>query len=326
MVKHDEIFNQQIVDMYNGGKTVSYIMNILKCSKSYVYKILHANNITLQHSCNTRCSRFLESDVKDMYELYQNGSTLKDVGKVYNIGPKRVGELFSKYGYAARNASDSHKKYTINENFFDDINTQEKAYCLGLLYADGTNSRKRNSISIGLQERDKELLEKVRSVMNINKPLYFEKNNKSYGQDSYRLDIVNKHMSEILNDIGMVPNKSLVLTYPTCIPNKLMHHFLRGYFDGDGYISHGRDYTAEIMGTESFCLSVQEILLQQGIESKIYNTTLRKETSTRRLYIGKKANFKKFIDYIYTDATIYLDRKYLTATSKFNNINGPLSA
>lgn len=326
MVKYDETFNKQIVDMYNSGKTVLYIINILKCSKDYVYKTLHTNGVTLKHDWNTRHSRFSESDVESMYELYQNGSTLKEVGRIYNIGPKRVGELFSKYGYATRNTSDAHKKYKINENFFDDINTQEKAYCLGLLYADGTNFRKRNSISISLQEQDKELLEKVCVAMGIDKPLYFEKNNKSYGQDSYRLNIVNKHMSEALNNIGMIPNKSLVLTFPTCIPNELMHHFLRGYLDGDGYISHGEDYTAEIMGTESFCLSIQEILLQQGIESKIYNTTLHKETPTRRLYIGRKENFKKFIDYIYTDATIYLDRKYLTAISKFNNINDSLSA
>lgn len=325
MIKHDENFNQQIVDMYNSGKTVLYITNILKCSKSYVYKLLHLKNVKFQHDWDTRHVRFLECDVDNMYSLYQKGSTLKDVGKVYNIGPKRVGELFKQYGYNTRNVSDAHKKYKINEDFFDAINTQEKAYCLGLLYADGTNITKRNSISIGLQERDKELLEKVRSAIGIDKPLYFEKNNKEYGQNIYRLNIVNKHMSKVLNNIGMVQNKSLILTFPTCIPDELMHHFIRGYVDGDGYISRGRDYTAEIMGTESFCLSIQKILLRCGIDSQIYNTTLHKETSTRRLYIGRKENFKKFIDYIYTDATIYLDRKYLIAMSKLNNIDNSLS-
>ena len=81
------------------------------------------------------------------------------------------------------------------------------------------------------------------------------------------------------------------------------------------------------MGTESFCLSIQKILFQHDIDSKIYNTTLHKETSTRRLYIGRKDNFKKFINYIYTDATIYLERKYLTAMLKINdNINNSLPA
>ena len=328
MNRYDENFNQEIVDMYNKGEKSIDIINKLGCSKGYVYKILHDYNVILNHNWNTRESQFKDSDVSAMYELYQTGKCLREIGEKYGITKTTVSFLFKKYGYNTRNSSDSHRKYTIDETFFDNIDTQEKAYCLGLLYADGTNLRRDNSIQIGLQEQDKDLLEKVRIAMNINKPLYFQKNTKSYGQNTYRLEFVSKHMSERLSDIGMVPNKSLILEFPTCVPEELMSHYLRGYMDGDGYISHRKnDYTVEIMGTESFCLSIQKILFQHDIDSKIYNTTLHKETSTRRLYIGRKDNFKKFINYIYTDATIYLERKYLTAMLKINyNINNSLPA
>lgn len=33
-----------------------------------------------------------------------------------------------------------YRKYEINQDFFDEINTQEKAYFLGILFADGYNN------------------------------------------------------------------------------------------------------------------------------------------------------------------------------------------
>lgn len=140
------------------------------------------------------------------------------------------------------------------------------------------------------------------------------------------MSLFSEYMSNKLNDIGMAPNKSLILKFPTCVPDDLMHHFIRGVFDGDGYISHGGDYTCEIMGTEDFCIELQRKLLEVGIDSKIYNTTLRKETSTRRLYIGKKDNVRKFLNYIYKNSTVYLERKHEIALSKYKYINNTLTA
>lgn len=46
-------------------------------------------------------------------------------------------DALRRWGVKTRNLSDSHRQYNIDENYFDTINTEEKAYWLGFIYADG---------------------------------------------------------------------------------------------------------------------------------------------------------------------------------------------
>ena len=65
-------------------------------------------------------------------------------------------------GYKAKSQSELQRKYNIDETFFDVIDTEEKAYFLGLLYADGCNATNRNAVILSLKEDDKEILEKIK--------------------------------------------------------------------------------------------------------------------------------------------------------------------
>lgn len=49
----------------------------------------------------------------------------------------------------------------INDSFFEKIDTEEKAYFLGLFYADGCNYINGNAsrVALSLQEDDKKILE-----------------------------------------------------------------------------------------------------------------------------------------------------------------------
>ena len=81
--------------------------------------------------------------------------------------------MLKRNGYEAKSASELKRKYPIQEDFFDVIDTEEKAYVLGLLYADGYNNTDRNSVSLSLKESDKEILEKVTSLIQPTKPLSY---------------------------------------------------------------------------------------------------------------------------------------------------------
>ena len=81
-----------------------------------------------------------------------------------------------------------NKKYNYNENFFEEINTPEKAYFLGLLYADGTNVQlpTTKTMSITLQEQDVSILERFKKALNSEYPLLFlERQNTNFNY--YRL-------------------------------------------------------------------------------------------------------------------------------------------
>lgn len=50
------------------------------------------------------------------------------------------------------------RKYSLNESYFEKIDSEEKAYFLGFLFSDGSVSK--YSLNLSLAEVDKEILEK----------------------------------------------------------------------------------------------------------------------------------------------------------------------
>lgn len=266
----------------------------------------------------------------EIIDLYQNGMSLEKIGLKYEASRHAIKTVLNKMGVQTRDDSHKGRKYTINENYFDEIDTPNKAYILGLLYADGCNHRETNHVNLELQERDKDILDKIKVELETNKPLYFNELNKrsDQWQNAYRLNICNKHISETLEEKGVVPRKSLILEFPEWLPDEFLSHFLRGYMDGDGHIQCFTCRNASFASTENFCLAVQKRLNNIGIESHIHNTQ-NKENSTRILYIFKISNIIKFLDYIYKDAELYIQRKYdayQTFLEETKNTNNSLSA
>jgi len=58
-----------------------------------------------------------------------------------------------------KSVSQAQRKYSLNENYFDEIDTSNKAYILGFLYADGYNNRINNTVVLSLFKQDREILE-----------------------------------------------------------------------------------------------------------------------------------------------------------------------
>ena len=244
--------------------------------------------------------------------MYKNGIFIKDIAKDFNVGERRVSDILKKHNIEVVFSYEMLRKYSLNENYFDCIDTQDKAYLLGLLYADGCNSN--GSIFIRLQERDKDILEKMNAALDSDRPLRFIDYSLRDGccQNQYSLSITNQHMSDQLSSLGMIPNKSLTLEFPQWINTDLYPHFIRGYFDGDGYVSKNlNNAKLSIVGTKSFCEKVKEIVGEfVGINAYVYLCHKNELTTTRTLQISGRNQIKKFLDYIYNNANLYLDRKY----------------
>jgi hypothetical protein len=179
-----------------------------------------------------------------------------------------------------------------------------------------------------LQEQDKHILEDINVLLKSDRNLYFIDYHNKYSnhgynrQDQYGLEIVNKYMSTRLKELGVVERKSLILKYPEWLPDELFRHFIRGYMDGDGTISTTR-YASSFVGTYEFCEAVQNKILELlHIKSGIYHD--KRKNHCYSLNIKNYKDSKTFLDYIYQDATIYLQRKYDIYNEKY--INNSLSA
>jgi hypothetical protein len=211
-------------------------------------------------------------------------------------------------------------KYITNKNFFDRIDTEEKAYFLGFMYADGNNyinAPHTYEVSIKLQEQDKYILEKFRDLISPKSNIKLYKDNKSQTY-LYALRISSKLLCNQLISLGCVPNKSLILEFPNFIEDNLLNHFIRGYFDGDGSIykrppkvSGQIDYSVQFISSNKFCAKLKNIL-----ENKlnIYFTLRLSKPKTNQITttisVGGNKQVKRMLDYLYKDATIYLPRKY----------------
>ena len=134
------------------------------------------------------------------------------------------------------------KEYEIDETFFQSIEQENQAYILGFLYADGCNQIYENTryVSMCQLEQDKDILDKIKREMKFNNPDYVVEVQKSNNKIKYKLQIYSRKISKDLEKLGVTANKSLTLQFPTFIPDSLMPHFIRGYFDGDGCVWEGK--------------------------------------------------------------------------------------
>lgn len=213
-----------------------------------------------------------------------------------------------------RTYSECNRRYKINEHYFDKIDTSNKAYILGLLYADGCNNIDHYSITISLQEEDKHVLEFIKNELEYYGPLRFnelsKKNPKHKNQ--YILCINNEYMSKRLNELGVVNAKSLILTFPNFIEDKLLPSFVMGYFDGDGCISYDEKrqkcYT-KTAGTNEFCSTLSMILNSLGCKHHIIHPKQCNNSNTFVLQTGGNKSSLIFLSWMYDNTEFHMKRK-----------------
>ena len=132
-----------------------------------------------------------------------------------------------------------NREVHVNEHFFDSWNT-DMAYILGLWFADGHMRIQCGGHYISFASIDREHLENIKNIMEItNKTGVVNRNHNNNSHTCYYFSIGNKHIYKRILELGGVPNKSLKMLLPDNLPNNYFFDFLRGYFDGDGYVVLG---------------------------------------------------------------------------------------
>lgn len=278
---------------------------------------------------------FNVKELEDIKKSYINGESSVKIGKRYNVGHKVILRVLHEMNVDV-DQKRLVRKYSIDESFFDNIDTPNKAYIVGFLHSDGSNNLNKSTISISLQEEDKDILELIRKEIKSEKPLefidYSNKHNFGYSyKNQYRLLMFSKHMCEELNNKGITPNKSLIIGFPNWLNKDLIPHYIRGVYDGDGsiYRAYKNDnnlpVTVTITATESFCKSLQKICKEElNINSGIYDASCHNGI-TKVFTLSGRNIAKKFLDWIYQNAELYLQRKY-NRYCDYYNINNSLSA
>ncbi len=269
--------------------------------------------------------RKVELSLEKVKELFSTNKRVNDIAKELGCCRPVLDDFIKLHNLERRRPSKiggQTKIYSINENYFETIDTSEKAYFLGLLYADGCNTKV--GLSISLEETDKSILDKFNLTLGSNRPLYYKeaswrefKCGKYFCKPSYILTLTNIKISRDLVNLGCVPRKSLILTFPSeeILPKEFQRDFIRGYFDGDGciYNKKGRE-SFGLIGTSMFLNKVNEIISSECrvslVNLKPPSKSNKDNGITKYLVYGGSNQVCRIREWLYKDTNLYLNRKH----------------
>lgn len=236
------------------------------------------------------------------YKKYTSKELGNIIGRTSNAVLTKLKRLNLKYD----------KKYYYNQSFFEHIDTEEKAYWLGFLYADGyvINKRESRNYEVGIQLKASDYLHlmKFNKSLNGNVQITF-KDRERWGK-IHRICEIRIYCKQMVNDLiqhGCIPNKTFDINMPI-IPDELVRHFVRGFFDGDGSVFKKKRCYGLYTNITSASLSFLN-QLRQVLNNKNINTYIDEDRNHYKMFTSGKDSSYAFLQYIYEDCNIYLTRK-----------------
>lgn len=244
---------------------------------------------------------------KDILRDYQQRIPVSVICEQYGISVAGLKHIRDKYGAEPR------RRTLANVEFFDSIDTEEKAYWLGFIAADGNVYK--DCLGVRLSKQDEQHLVKLRSSLGSGAKI--EQGDNGRGKTAVRLRVSSPQLCKSLHEYGITPAKSHTMQINLeGVPTNLHRHFWRGVVDADGWISitsnsncktqkvmlglAGNPYTMNLF--RNFAHSV-------GVKSPM-KSVQRKGRPTQQVAIGGKADLELLLSCLYDDCSVFLDRKY----------------
>ena len=239
-------------------------------------------------------------------------TNITEIAKEFKISPNELSNYISTYYPDVKILG----KANFNEFIFDSIDTEEKAYWLGFIFADGTisssplreDAKTQYQFELSLSSKDLNHLEKFAKFIEYKQPLYCD-------EIRCRLSVYSKHLWQVLNVNGCTPQKSLTLKFPKVELFKsrdLIRHFIRGYFDGDGCLTwSNKEHTRpeiSVLGTDEMLYSIISYL---PLTTKPILKILHPDKQSITKYFGVSGEKAyEIASYLYNNSIINLQRKY----------------
>lgn len=293
-----------------------------------IYDYLHGDSVHVlkqkYHHQDTKIKEFLvEADVyrgrnysrtslknidihQELIKKYEDGSSLSQLGKEYHLHVKMVKKILKEHDIEIRPTQIQSRKYSVNSDFFSQP-SHNMWYIVGFIAADGNIAKYSNSLDIALAQKDADILEKILKEMNFSGSVkYFTPKS---GHPKCRLTITDKKIVTDLEKYNVIRAKTFVYKMPE-IPDEFLGDFLRGYFDGDGWIASDGKESSIVTASVSFRDDLLNLYNRLNINYRVYTDT-RKEHPCYDIRLFAK-DTKKFCEIIYNglnENSLFLSRK-----------------
>lgn len=255
--------------------------------------------------------RFWNNNKQKIIDLYvKEYKNIKQISKLYQCKDTTISGKLKEWGVEIR--KDANHRYNnlkqVDIDFLDNINTEQKAWLVGYILADGCVTTT-GKIMFGCKDED--ILPKIKNMLSSDVSIRKDSHN------NFAMTICSRKLTSRLCEMGITPKKSYGFDFNktlSYIPKRLLCHFVRGMFDGDGSIRYynyeyakGYQYHLGYTGIKEVCKFVDKFLSLQTKMIKEHNSEITHTIRTANSQIIVNA-----YNILYKNATIYSDRKFNT--------------
>ena len=225
-----------------------------------------------------------EEQIDYIVKHYNQNHNVKELANLFSTSQASMRSLLHKQGINTILTCDKEKiLHPRNSDYFEIIDSPDKAYWLGFLYADGYVNKKKHQLRINLQKKDEEHLQKFLKALGATNTSVKYTTKKMDGKiyEGAYIAFGDKKMVDDLINKGCIQSKSLVIKFPTedIVPEHLLSHFIRGVYDGDGTITYQthsitklKYFSMGILGTEDLLQGIQKFLGKINLKLEDKNT------------------------------------------------------
>lgn len=245
--------------------------------------------------------------LEEIISLFKEGKNTSEIGELLGCSQSNISGRLRRAGFNtkrdySKTRFHGHRTHSVDDHYFDIIDTEGKAYFLGLMYADGSVTK----TQFYLKLKDEDILHKFKSELKCTYPIRTIES----PWKAYILQVSSITLCRNLIKWGCIPNKTSVIRLPN-ISNELIRHFIRGFFDGDGCLQlndkiyHCRFDLAS--ASLEFLKDVRPIITANSLT----NGSLNKEAKYEVWHLNYSGHqVVKILNWLYKDTHFFLKRKY----------------
>lgn len=255
---------------------------------------------------------------QEIVNLYNNGMSAYDIQKLTNY--KSVNSIYNILRKETSMRSKAgNKNPNLIHNYFEKIDSERKAYFLGFIFADGNITLRKNSqscIAIEIKNYDSYILEIFKQELKTDNTI------ESTRKDCKRIRIHSDKMQQDLEKYNIIPDKCHKHNQCIILEEPFMSHFIRGMYDGDGWISQrqsSKRLTFGLCGTYESIDSIKNYLINKLELSNVQTNNYLNKIPF--FTFQKQSDVEKIYHYLYDNATIYLTRKKDIFNKVYTEVN-----
>lgn len=257
--------------------------------------------------------------IKQTHLQHLQGKSIVELSKLIGLTRHNLRKRFITLGLPYQRL---HERSTTVHRFFDKIDSEIKAYLLGFIAGDGgiTNNGRHRNIAVGVQERDRCIVDWIREYISPNLKILILKPLTLNRQPVAKIQVSSRHIIEDLRRHGLIERKSFNAFILKEIPEEMKRHVFRGFVDADGCVyrnANGKVIVNAVCTSEVFLKQLKEWLKEAGIHSTISKRISRLRSDcfgTKDLFkigVWSKKDVKLVEEYMYRDSKFYFKRKRL---------------